>query len=80
MSCGPFPISYRGRNARYPKRFQTSNIFCIWFGREPHFELTAEFPGMLCDSCSLYMRVPRPGDLAARAKLKTNQHEMEKFG
>ena len=50
VSCGPFPSPQRGQNARYPRSFQTCNIFCILFAWEPHFELSTEFPGMLCDS------------------------------
>ena len=37
VSCGPFPIPWRGRNARYPRCSRTCNIFCILFAWEPHF-------------------------------------------
>ena len=30
VSCGPFPIPWLGRNSRYPRWFQTYNIFRIF--------------------------------------------------
>ena len=47
VSCGPFPIPYI-RSASRLKLF--SVLFS--FRREPHFELTTAFLGMLCDSGS----------------------------
>ena len=50
VSCGPFPISWCGRNTRYPKCLQTCTIFCILFGWRLPVHCRHWFPDMLCDS------------------------------